>query len=158
MAERLVVDTGPLIALARAAALDVAGALPFQFVCPPAVRAELDAGTAADQPAIAPAWLMVIDLEREPDPVAVATLDTGESAVIQLALEQGIARVCIDERKGRRMARAVGLQVVGTLGLLLLAKRRGDIDALRPFVERLQAAGVWYHPALVQRILAAAAE
>ncbi|HEY4562574.1 MAG TPA: hypothetical protein VIJ36_06320 [Thermoanaerobaculia bacterium] len=34
MAERLVVNTGPLIALARIEALDVVGRLPFELICP----------------------------------------------------------------------------------------------------------------------------
>lgn len=42
MADRIVVDTGPLIAVARAQAMHVLGALPFEFICPPQVRAELD--------------------------------------------------------------------------------------------------------------------
>ena len=41
MAERIVINTGPLIALARMDALDVAGQLPYQFICPSQVREEL---------------------------------------------------------------------------------------------------------------------
>jgi predicted nucleic acid-binding protein len=41
------------------------------------------------------------------DAVARAELGAGEAAVIQLALEQGIAVVAIDERKGRRAALSV---------------------------------------------------
>jgi predicted nucleic acid-binding protein len=50
--------------------------------------------------------------------IARAELGAGEAAVIQLALEQGIAVVAIDERKGRRAALSVGLRVTGSLGLL----------------------------------------
>ena len=44
MAERLVVNTGPLIALARIEVLDVIGRLPFEIICPQEVRDELDEG------------------------------------------------------------------------------------------------------------------
>ena len=44
MAERIVISTGPLIALAKAEALDVAGRLPLVFLCPPQVHEELAAG------------------------------------------------------------------------------------------------------------------
>lgn len=47
MADRIAINTGPLVALARAGALDLIGALPLSFVCPLEVRAELDAGAVA---------------------------------------------------------------------------------------------------------------
>lgn len=46
MAERIVINTGPLIALARMDALDVPGQLPYEFICPRQVREELDDGAS----------------------------------------------------------------------------------------------------------------
>lgn len=82
MAERIVVNTGPLIALARIEALDVAGRLPFTFICPREVRDELDRGAEAGHPHIAPAWLRVESLRERPSPVTLSVLDLGEAAVI----------------------------------------------------------------------------
>ncbi len=156
--ERLVTNTGPLIALTRANALEVAGRLPFRIICPPQVRAELDAGLTEGHERIQPSWLTIEPLERPLEPVARVTLGAGEAAVIQLALEQGIQRVCIDERRGRRTANAVGLQVVGTLGLLLRAKTEGIIPAVRPYIERLTQTGDWYYPDLIRTVLQGAGE
>lgn len=158
MAERIVVNTGPLIALARADALDIIGQLAFEFMCPPAVRRELDEGADLGHPAVTASWLAVTPLARPLDPVATTILDAGEAAVIQLALDEGIGRVCIDERRGRQLGRAVGLDVIGSLGLLLRAKTAGLLDELRPYLERLQAAGIWYDEDLLERVLAAAGE
>ena len=47
MAERIVINTGPLIVLSRIEALDIVGQLPYRFICPDAVRSELDKGEAA---------------------------------------------------------------------------------------------------------------
>jgi hypothetical protein len=66
--------------------------------------------------------------------------------------------VCIDERKGRRAALAVGLRVTGTLGLLGRAKRMGVLPAVRPYVERMVGEGIRFDPALVQRFLEAVDE
>lgn len=158
MRERISVNTGPLVALAKADALEVIGQLPFDFICPPAVRRELDEGAKLGHPAVLAPWLAVTPLARPIDPVAVTILDAGEAAVIQLALDEGLRRVCIDERRGRQIARAVGLDVMGSLGLLLRAKSEGLIDELRPYIDRLQAAGIWYDRHLIQRVLAAAGE
>ena len=70
------------------------------------------------------------------------------------ALEQRIEVVAIDERKGRRAARAVGLTVTGTLGLLARGKTLGILPAARPIIERMQANGVWFDEELVRRVLA----
>jgi predicted nucleic acid-binding protein len=91
-------------------------------------------------------------------PKCAASSTPTRASVIQLALEQGVRTVCIDERAGRRIATAVGLDVVGTLGLLLQAKTSGLLDALRPVIARLAATGAWYDEALVRRVLEAAGE
>jgi hypothetical protein len=92
-------------------------------------------------------------LETPLHPVAGAALDRGEAAVIQLALEQGLRWVCIDDWKGRRAAMAVGLQVTGSLGLLIRAKSLGIIQTIRPFIEHATGDGIWYDPELVKRVL-----
>jgi predicted nucleic acid-binding protein len=68
MAERLVINTGPLIALARMDALDVPGHLPYEFICPSQVRDELDEGASLGYQTIAPAWLTAIALSASPPP------------------------------------------------------------------------------------------
>ena len=158
MTERVVVNTGPLITLERMGALDIPGKLPFLFICPKEVRDELDEGQRAGYLRIAPDWLKTQPLSGPLSPLSVSALDEGEAAVIQLALELGIQRVCIDEWKGRRAALATGLKVTGVLGLLGMAKRKGLIEAIRPFVDRAVAAGIRYHPDLLARVLHAAGE
>ena len=119
MAERIVVNTGPLIAFDRIGCLDVIGQLPYEFLSPEEVRRELEEGASAGHPRIAPEWLQHRALGSPP---RLAGLDSGEAAVIQLALELGISTVAIDEWKGRRAALASGLKVTGALGLLGKAK------------------------------------
>ncbi|MGH9831816.1 MAG: DUF3368 domain-containing protein [Blastocatellia bacterium] len=158
MADRLVINTGPLIALARMDALDVAAIPPFEFICPREVKDELDAGATQGYALIAPNWLTVVTLSAPLSPVSVAGLDRGEAAVIHLAIEQSVSRVCIDETKGRRAASAVGLSVIGSLGLMSRAKVLGLIPALRPLVAKAMQGGVFYHPDLVKQVLNAIGE
>lgn len=158
MAERLVVNTGPLVALARGGALPIAGALPYTFLCPAQVRAELDAGVARGHVEVYAPWLRVVALAAPLDPVATATLDLGEAAVIQLALEQQVTTVCLDDWKGRRAASAAGLRVTGSLGLLVRAKSLGLVPAIAPIVAAILRGGVWYHPELVRKVLDAVGE
>jgi predicted nucleic acid-binding protein len=71
-----------------------------------------------------------------------------------LALENNIRHVCIDDLRGRRLEKAVGLEVIGVLGLLGKAKRRGLIPAIAPCIEKLVAAGAHYSPELVAAVIA----
>ena len=73
MAERIVTNTSPLLAFARMQAFEFIGKLPFEFLCPNEVKAEI------------PDWLKIVNLQSSLSPVAVAALDVGEAAVIRLA-------------------------------------------------------------------------
>jgi uncharacterized protein len=158
MAERIVLDTGPIVALARVDTLDVVAKLAIEFVAPIEVRDELDEGVRHGHPVIAATWVRFAPLAAAISPVALAELDQGEAAAIQLALEQQIGIVGIDERRGRRAAAAVGLRVTGTLGLLGRAKVQGVVPAVRPYIDRMQASSVWFDEELVGRFLAGLGE
>jgi hypothetical protein len=56
-----------------------------------------------------------------------------------LALELREAVVVLDDALARRVAETLGLNVTGTLGLLLDAKRAGLITAVGPLLDQLEA-------------------
>ena len=64
-------------------------------------------------------------------------LDYGESEVIALALEKKIERVLIDDKAARKIAHSLGLKVIGTLGLLILAKEKQFINEIKPLMLKL---------------------
>jgi predicted nucleic acid-binding protein len=53
------------------------------------------------------------------------SLDPGEASAIALALEYPDSLFIIDELKGRREAKSLGLKVTGTIGVIILAKQLG---------------------------------
>jgi predicted nucleic acid-binding protein len=55
------------------------------------------------------------------------TLDAGESEAIVMALEWPADLLIMDESSGRTMARKLNIRITGTLGVLLKAKRDGQI-------------------------------
>jgi predicted nucleic acid-binding protein len=151
---RIVVDAGPLILLAKIEALPIMAKLPHQFIAPQNVMDELAAGLALGYQAVEAPWLQTADLKFPIPKMIKASLDDGEAAVIQLALELDVSWVCLDDLRGRRLAKAVGLSVVGVLGLLAKAKNLGFIPALRPYIDKLLAVGARYSPELVSRMIA----
>jgi predicted nucleic acid-binding protein len=77
------------------------------------------------------------------------SLDLGEASVIQLALQENIKTVCIDEMAGRRLARLNNLLVTGYIGLLLRAKREGHLFSMTTAIHNLRRQGIW----LSQRVI-----
>jgi predicted nucleic acid-binding protein len=65
-------------------------------------------------------------------------LDPGEASAIALALEQTNALLIIDKLRGRRTAKQLGLNITGTFGVLIEAKHRGVISAVKPLLTRIR--------------------
>ena len=127
-ATAIVIDASPIVALVAALG-DLTVLKMYDSVwVPHEVAVEIVAGGAA-QFAVAEFeaadWLMRIRTPVIPGPALANSLDLGEAAVIQVALDKGIPTVCIDEIVGRRIARLHGLVVTGLIGILLRAKEEG---------------------------------
>ncbi len=159
---RLVINTGPLIALVAALGeLAVLEAL-FQEVFVPfevcrEMRARGHQAFATRQFEEA-RWLTKKDRPQEIDPLLANSLDAGEAAVIQLALNEQVSTVAIDETVGRRVAKLSVLQLTGSIGILLRARREGFSFSMRAVLERMRAHGVWLSQQVVDYALRKAGE
>lgn len=65
-------------------------------------------------------------------------LDSGEASAIALGLEKKDCLILIDEKKGRYKSKELGLNIMGTLGVLIKAKEKGLITSLKEEIENLQ--------------------
>ncbi|NJL28499.1 MAG: DUF3368 domain-containing protein [Thermoanaerobaculia bacterium] len=75
-----------------------------------------------------------------------------------LAQETRATKLVLDDLDARRRARRLGLPVVGTVGLLLAAKLRGELPSVAIEVDRLQKLGFHASESLVAAVLDAAGE
>ena len=71
-------------------------------------------------------------------------LDRGEAETISLALELNADLILLDEREGRHAAQRLELRVVGVVGLLLEAKSRSAVVAVRPHLDALRHKAGFY--------------
>jgi predicted nucleic acid-binding protein len=146
-------NTTPLNYLALINLQDILPALFGHVLIPEAVWHELSSSTAP-QPVkdwldTKPSWLdpRVVS-QISPD---LLQLDPGEREAIALAQSLDASLVLLDERRGRRMARGLGLKVSGTLGVLDLAARRGLVDLADAF-SRLERTTFRATPRLLRHI------
>jgi predicted nucleic acid-binding protein len=151
----LVSNTSPLLALTAATGgLDVLRHLYPRVVVPLEVADEVRVGGhkafGVDVFNAAADWL-----EIQPAPVALQpflhnSLDKGEAAVIQTALNLRLPLVCIGEAVGRRVARLCNLQLTGSVGVLIKARKTGFALDMAQALDRMRQHGIWLSDRVVQ--------
>lgn len=158
----VVSNTSPITNLHAVGELGVLRSLYGAIYIPPAVFQELQAGLERGaHPSLEAEsdWLLLHRVRGNISLVGGTQLDLGEREAITLAVQMHADLILLDDWVGRRVARAQGLQVMGTLGVLIAAKRSGVLPAVRPVLDNLiQQAGFWVSEALYQQVLTAAGE
>jgi predicted nucleic acid-binding protein len=162
---RAVSNTSPLSNLAVIGRLDLLKSQFSPIWIPEFVLKELGAhpdpvARAAIQDALDNGWVRCASPAASPLlSLLFLHLHRGEAEAIALAVDLHADVVIIDEQEGREFAAQVGLHVIGVLGVLLRAKREGQIPALKPEIESLREKGKFFiAPFLEAKVLAAAGE
>ena len=153
---RWVVNASPLILLGKTDNLDLLSALADIVVVPRAVVNEVGAkpdGAPILHVLAQDRRYCVVDDEAVSPKILSWDLGAGETQVIAHAHQHGADRVVIDDMEARRCARAMGLKVIGTLGVVGRAKHTGHIERAAPVIERLRETGLYVTEELVQTIL-----
>lgn len=142
----LVFNASPLIILAKAQLLDRLLPIGHKIWIPEAVANEISAVKDLGDPASC--WIT-----EQPSLIHPATpispflmawdLGAGESAVISLTNATSDAIAVLDDLAARRCAQAMGLRMVGTLGLILMAKQGGLIESATHALKAVTAAGLF---------------
>jgi predicted nucleic acid-binding protein len=78
---------------------------------------------------------------------------SGRISVIATALQLPGASAVIDDLSGRKRGLALGIGVIGTLGVIVAAHRRGALTDPRAVLLELRSAGMWLSDAVIARAL-----
>lgn len=122
-------NTSPLIGFMKKKELDLLKLLFEELYIPQAVYNEL---TRSDKQAnqvkglkeaIKEGWIKVKKVKQFTIPDL--NLGRGEKEAINLSLEMENALLLIDEKKGSSIAKTFKIKTLGTLGILILSKRKG---------------------------------
>lgn len=132
MKEPVVVDSTCLIGLEQIGRLDLLPNL-FEPICaPPEVQRE--SGFSSE-------WLR-IETPANPDFISAlkVMVDDGEAEAIALAVERNW-KIVLDDRRARDLAQRLGLKIIGTVGILVRAKRSGLLPWINPLLNELTNKG-----------------
>jgi predicted nucleic acid-binding protein len=136
----VICDTSPLIALSIVDKLELLEALFEEVVIPVSVFNELNKTDKPESQRIA-VWAqgkVAAAMNKQLLQSFSLLLDMGESEAMTLYFEKEADFLLIDEKKGRKIATYNKINIVGSLGILLLSKQKGLIPLIKPFLNRLQ--------------------
>lgn len=164
MTKKIVVaDASPLIAFSRINHLEVLSKTLGEIIITEKVEKECledmsRPGATALQKAILKNIITVHDDPNTDQYRELADiLDEGEASAIALALKMRTS-LLIDEKLGRAAAKKLNLKIIGTAGVLLLAKQNKIIDKVSPLIHKLKDLGYYLSSELITEILTRADE
>jgi hypothetical protein len=155
----VVADTSALIALAACDSLSLLDHLFTDVRMPLAVFRECTAPGKPETDRLE-AYLRkrIVEVDLQAFVIAVAGLGQGELEAMALYKHLCADRLLIDDYRARKVAHLNGIEIVGSLGVLLGAKESGLIAKIRPLIVEIKAAGVRYGEQLVNEVLRLAGE
>ena len=152
-------NSSPLIAFSAIGRLDLIQRTFNSIIIPQAV--DLEVNTSATSIAaqariwkpIQADWIVVVPVKESPTLVTLrASLGAGEAEAIILADERQLP-LLLDDLPARKMAIRMNLSPIGSLGILARCKYAGAICDVKPFVQALQNAKIFYADWLIQKFL-----
>jgi predicted nucleic acid-binding protein len=149
----VVSNSSPLIALEQIGRLDLLQVLFGEILIPEAVAAEV---SAAVQPRL---WMRKQPILQPILPQArLASLGAGEQEAISLAVQVKASALILDDDPARKTASGLQLRVIGTAGVLVIAKERSLIGSVKPCLDALIAHRFFLSRAIYELILDRAGE
>ena len=100
-----------------------------------------------------PDWVLVQNPKTNLHEGLISFLDAGEATSIALAVELTDALLIIDESKGRRVAKELGVQITGSLGSIVAAKEKGILQSVKLIIDKIKKTNFRISDDLLNKIL-----
>ncbi|MFC2138351.1 DUF3368 domain-containing protein [Bacteroidota bacterium] len=142
----IISDTSCLIALSNIGLLHILQDLYQEIIITYEVKEEFGEDL--------PDWIKVLKVKNIEKQIEIAQeLDKGEASSIALALEIENSILIIDEVKGRKIAKSLNLEIIGTIGVLLLANNKGLIKDIIGIILKLVNKGFRLSDNLIDKLI-----
>lgn len=151
---KAILDSSCIIILSQIERMDILKMLFSEISIPKAVFDEyMVKASAEDKKRLKEIGIKIVDVK---DTLAVMTMQTnlgkGESECVVLAKEIDADFVVLDDKYARKVAELLGLNVVGTLGIVVTAHKKGKIEA-KPIIDKMRKKSFWIDDTLYKRIM-----
>ncbi|MBE0426963.1 MAG: DUF3368 domain-containing protein [Nitrospirae bacterium] len=153
---RIVVNASPIICLLKNHLLYLLPELFLEIVIPDKVYEEITIKSGFDLSSLQ--HLKKASDIIVPQNVTAWDIGDGESSVLAFAQKNPDCWAVIDDREARRCAASLGCHYMGTIGIILLAKKRGIIKSVRDSITKLQSAGLWLSKSFITEVCKQARE
>jgi predicted nucleic acid-binding protein len=158
-ASLVVADSSALIALASCDALELIMQIYDDIKVPEAVYEEI---VAPEKPQSDVLGLFLVERVMKVDAtrwvLAASGLGRGEIEAMALYKELSADALLIDDHRARVIAEHNQINCIGALGLLLLAKQKGTVREISPYIQKLRTSSIHYGDALLDKVLKLAGE
>jgi len=151
---KVVLDSSCIIILSQIEKMDILEMLFSEIFVPEAVFKEFmvkASGTEDERK-----FREIIKIAKVKDFLAVMTLQTdlgkGESECIVLAKEINADFIVLDDKDARKIAEFLGLNVIGTLGILVMAHKKGVIQNVKSVIDRMREENFWMDNKVYERV------
>jgi len=148
--DRVVVNASPLICLFKSGLTDLLPSLFAEIAVPGKVYQEITVKSGINFSQIKQ-FKIVGDIAI-PSSIASWDLGEGEGSVLAYAMKNSGYWAVIDDREARRCAASIGCRHTGTVGVIVLAKRRGIIKSVKESLIKLQNAGLWLSESFIKEV------
>lgn len=146
MQKVIISDTSCLILLEKIGELQLLAGLFGHVIVTPEIATEFALPL--------PNWFTIQSPENKRyQKILEASLDKGEASALALAIEESDCLLIIDDLKGRKYAERLGIDITGTLGILVEAKSKGLIEYLKPRLEKIKATNFRFSKVLEDKVL-----
>lgn len=93
-----------------------------------------------------------IKKEKAPKLNILHSLDLGEASAISLAFQYDESLLIADDKQARNFAKGIGLNVIGIIGIIVLAKEKKIISEVKRYLSDLSKR-IWIDKNLVKQVL-----
>jgi predicted nucleic acid-binding protein len=149
-----VLNASPTILLAKIFRIGLVEDLCSEVIIPSGVAQEIQAGPDKDP---AKKWLVqkgnIKAVSRIEPTVAAWDLGLGENHVLSWCYQNEDYEAILDDGLARKCALSLGIPMRGTLGVILLAKKEGYLDEIKPVIEELIKVGLRIDAKTVKTVL-----
>lgn len=155
MSDNFILNASPIILLGKADLLKTISPLAKSWIIPKGVVREVEKKRSIEPYLTGLSYKSKVIQESSSTThpmIAAWDLGQGESEVLTLALEKDGVCVVLDDLQARKCAALFDIPLIGSIGLIILAKRKGLIDLAKPKIERLKAAGLHIDNMMLDRI------